>query len=61
MAIAFKKGDVVRQVVPVIEGKVVDVAIVDGDVQFCVEYTGADGEPHQRFFTEAEIEKAADA
>jgi glycine betaine/choline ABC-type transport system substrate-binding protein len=61
MAIAFKKGDQVRQVVPVIEGKVVDVAIVDGDVQFCVEYTGTDGEPHQRFFTEAEIEKAAEA
>ena len=61
MAIAFKKGDQVRQVVPVIEGAVVDVAIVDGDVQFCVEYTGADGDVHQRFFTEAEIEKAPEA
>jgi hypothetical protein len=61
MPIAFKKGDVVRQVAPVIQGAVVDVAIVDGDVQFCVEYTGADGDVHQRFFTEAEIETAPEA
>jgi hypothetical protein len=58
MPIAFKKGAKVRQIVPVIEGEVVDVKIVDGDVQFEVAYTGADGEPHARYFTEDEIEAA---
>jgi hypothetical protein len=55
MALQFKIGDSVRQVVPAISGKVVSVAIVDGDVQFCVEYE-ADGESHQRSFTVEQIE-----
>jgi hypothetical protein len=55
MALQFKIGDSVRQVVPAIEGKVVSVAIVDGDVQFCVEYE-ADGESHQRYFSGEQIE-----
>lgn len=58
MPIAHKIGDDVRQVVPVIAGKVVDVAIVDGDVQFAVEYPDADGETHTRYFKEGEIEAA---
>lgn len=58
MAITYKQGDKVRQVAPVIEGEVVNVAIIDGDVQFCVEYQGADGETHQRFFAENEITAA---
>jgi hypothetical protein len=56
MPTAFKKGDSVRQVVKPIEGEVVDLAIVDHDLQFLVEYIGADGETHQRFFKEDEIE-----
>ncbi|MRV72562.1 hypothetical protein GJ700_12675 [Duganella sp. FT92W] len=55
MPLAFKKGDAVRQVVQVIEGTVVGTCIVDDDVQFEVAYTGADGEPHSRFFAEHEI------
>lgn len=55
MALAFKKGDKVRQVVNVIEGEVVDVAVIDSDVQFKVDYVDANGEAHSRFFTEAEI------
>lgn len=58
MPLAFKIGDAVRQVVPVISGTVKNFAIVDGDVQFEVAYTGADSEPHARFFAEGEIEAA---
>lgn len=56
MAIAHKIGALVRQVVPVIEGSVVSVSIVDGEVQFEVAYTGPDNEQHSRFFKEEEIE-----
>lgn len=58
MPLAHKVGDAVRQVVPVIEGTVKNIAIADGEVQFEVAYTGADGEPHSRFFAEGEIESA---
>jgi hypothetical protein len=35
------------------------VAIVDGEVQYCVEYADAAGDiMHQRFFAEGEIEKS---
>lgn len=60
MAITHKIGASVRQVVPVIQGTVVDQKIIDGEVKFCVEYSGPDGEPHQRFFAEDEIEAAGD-
>jgi hypothetical protein len=60
MAIAYKIGDTVRQVVPIIEGKVISVAIIDGDVQFEVAYDGADGEPHSRFFKEDELNTVAE-
>lgn len=49
-----------RQKVFVIEGEVKDVAIVDGDVQYCVEYMDASGDTHQRFFAEGEIEAAGE-
>jgi hypothetical protein len=55
MPLPFKTGARVRQVAPVIEGEVVGIALVEGDVQYRVAYTGADGEAHERFFTEAEI------
>jgi hypothetical protein len=41
MSLTYKKGDAVRQKVFVIEGAVVDMAIVDGEVQYCVEYVDA--------------------
>jgi hypothetical protein len=56
MPLAFKKGDVVRQIVTPVEGTVVDVAVIDADVQYCVEFDGTDGEKHQRFFAETQIE-----
>ena len=58
MPLAHKVGAAVRQVVPVITGTVTDIKIVDGEPQFEVAYTGADGEPHARYFTEDEIEAA---
>lgn len=58
MGMKFKKGDIARQVVPVIEGQIISVAIVDDEVQYELAYTGADGEPHSRFFKEDEIEAA---
>lgn len=59
MALSFKKGDTVRQVIPTITGVVVDVAVIDADVQFLVEYTGVDGMSHQRYFKETEISAGA--
>ena len=56
MALKFKKGDKVRQVVHIFEGVVTDAAIIDADVQFKVDYVGADGESHTRHFTEDQIE-----
>ena len=58
MALKFKKGDKVRQVVHIFEGVVTDAAIIDADVQFKVDYVGADGESHTRHFTEDQIELA---
>jgi hypothetical protein len=55
MPLAFKKGDPVRQVVPVIRGQVVGTRLVDDDVQYEVEYADGAGETHRRFFKEAEI------
>lgn len=57
MALAFQKGDQVRQVVPVIAGQVLDMQIIDGDVQYLVEYV-EDGETKQRWFKETEIAAA---
>lgn len=56
MAIKHKRGDVVRQIAPVIQGEIVNMVIVDDEVQFEVAYLGTDGEAHSRFFKEEEIE-----
>lgn len=60
MALQFKPGDKVRQVVHVIEGVVRDAVIIDADVQFKVVYEDADGQPHERNFTGDQIELVAD-
>ncbi len=52
MSIKFKRGDLVRQVVPApLEGEIVQVSIVDDDVKYLVE--SADGT--QRWFNEDEV------
>lgn len=59
MALKFKKGAEVAQIVPIIHGTVLDSRIVDDDVSYLVEYVGADGEAHERWFAEAELEGVA--
>jgi hypothetical protein len=58
MALKFKTGAKVRQVVPVIVGSVTGMSIAGDEVVYSVEYTDADGVPHERFFGESEIEAA---
>jgi hypothetical protein len=60
MAIKFSIGAPVRQIVTPIEGVVTKATIIDNDVQYCVEYIDpADGQTHERFFVEADIEARA--
>ena len=56
MSIAHKKGAKVRQVVPAIQGEVVEIQIVDDEVQYRVDYIDGAGESHSRFFKDGEIE-----
>ena len=56
----FKKGDVVRQVVPVIEGTV-DSYQVDqetGELQLLVVWNDENGEPQGKYFKAEELEAA---
>lgn len=52
----LKKGANVRQVVPVIEGVVLQSQIHDDELKYEVEYVGADGETHTRWFLSSELE-----
>jgi hypothetical protein len=54
----MKKGDLAKQVIHPIEGVVIGKQFLeDSDIfQFCLEYTGADGEVHQKWFDEGELE-----
>lgn len=56
MAMKFKKGDVVRQVVRPIEGAITDATIADVEVIFKVEWTDDKGDHRARYFKEDEIE-----
>lgn len=56
----FKKGDAVRQVVPVIEGTV-DSYQVDqetGELQLLVVWNDENGEPQGKYFKAEELEAA---
>jgi hypothetical protein len=57
MALPFKPGDSVKQNVRIIEGTVSGLEIVDSEVQYKVQYTGEDGQPHERLFKEEDITK----
>jgi len=53
MAAQFKKGDVVKLAVAVPQGPVVGVRMLeDGTVQYCIEWSDANGQPQQRWFDE---------
>jgi hypothetical protein len=56
----FKKGDKVKQVVPVISGEIKDAKIVDGDhVQYLVVYASEDGAT-ERWFHENHLALASE-
>ena len=56
MALKFKKGDSVRQLVPVITGTIVEQNITDNEVAYKVEWQNAQGETESRWFKESELE-----
>ena len=56
MAIKFKIGTAVQQVVVPHVGVVTDAIIIDGEVHFRVDMTDADGQVRARFFNEDQIE-----
>ena len=59
----FEEGARVRLKTPVIEGPVIDVAYDKAAKGFTylVPFTGPDGETHQRWFAEADLEETAPA
>ncbi len=58
MALKFKIGDAVRQVVPVVQGTVTGKQIIGDDVHYSVRWTDAAGNVHERAVAEEEIEAA---
>ena len=59
MATAFKKGDVVKLVSVVPQGPVQSMRMDDdGNVQYLVSWTDADGNEQQRWFDEAQLTEA---
>lgn len=56
MALKFKKGDPVRQLVPVIQGNIVEQNITDDEVAYKIEWVNAGGETESRWFKESELE-----
>lgn len=59
MATAFKKGDEVKVIAVTPEGPVQALRMdEDGNFFYMVEWTDADGNDQQRWFAEAQLEKA---
>lgn len=57
MAMKFRKGDQVELIQPVIAGPITEVAIIDDEVQYAVEYIDAsDGTTHTRYFREDQLQ-----
>ena len=63
MSVKFKNGDTVRQVIAPIEGQVMRFAFdpQTGEIAYLVSWTDAEGNAHERSFSEDEIEVAPDA
>ena len=57
---AIPKGTKVRQIAPAIEGEVVQTRFNESSdcLEYLVSYTGADGESHERWFLESQVEAA---
>lgn len=56
---AIKQGSDVRVILPVITGSVVGGAFVDGEPQYLVQYTDADGDVQERYFPAEKLEEIA--
>lgn len=57
MASAFKKGDVLKLKIPAPQGAVEKIQMTeDGVVQYLISWTDADGNSHQRWFDETDVE-----
>lgn len=55
----IQRGSKIRQVLPAPREGVVsrfDISQTDGAKMICMDYIGEDGEVHQQFFTESEVE-----
>jgi len=55
-SLKFQLGQVVKQIVPIVQGEVTDMVIVDGAVQYRVDWEDVDGAAKSKFFAEGEIE-----
>lgn len=55
---AFKEGDTVRQIAPVISGVVQDIQFNKGtsELEYLFEYTDGEGNAQSRWFTESQLE-----
>lgn len=55
---AFKEGQKVRQIAPVIEGDISDIQYNKGtaELEYLVTYTDGAGEVQTRWFTESELQ-----
>ena len=52
----IQKETPVRLVQPIIEGVIKEAKVIDNILHYRVEYVGIDGETHERFFEESQIE-----
>lgn len=56
MAIKFKRGEAVKQIMPIISGTVTETRVIGDELMVFVEYTDAAGVEHERPFSEDELE-----
>lgn len=59
MAVKFKVGDPVQQIITPIQGEVIDYQLNKdtGEISYLIEYTNEQGETASRHFDENQIEK----
>lgn len=53
----LKQGTPVEFVQPNLKGSIVKTEIIDDGIQYLVEYTNDEGDTHQRWFKETEIQE----
>jgi hypothetical protein len=52
----LQPGQLVEFKQPVLVGSVLKAEIIDNKIQYLVDYTNDEGVPHQRWFTEDEVQ-----